>query len=636
MRSSVRLAPLAAGAMALAALATQVWARGGTPIPGDLAAELSGPWQAGQRVVVPRLVLDDGNVVSLDLEAFEVFAPDAQILDYAADGVHRLPPPPDRYFRGTVVGDPDSVVMLASGETLRGLVATNGEVYAIAAERDTYRAPGGAGRSLLRRIDPEGDRPVGAPPWRCFADEIDGLESPPAAVSALDLPSSCNGDPAWTATAYTINLAIETDYELYTKFNSTTLELAYIADLTAAASVIYLRDVHTTFQIGTTHLWTTASDPWTATDTESALYELGDYWHSHYSGVSRTIVHFLSGKNMGGGIAWLSVLCSGDFTCTISPEVCGSFYNHWGGGYGLSSSLNGQFSITNPALYWDLQCFTHEIGHNFGSPHTHCYTPPIDTCYNAEPGCYSGPLCGTAGQPSCSGGTIMSYCHLRPGGYNNIILFFGLLGQPSEAVRDCMRAFVESNAACLGVFESCTTPSAPSLTLPASVASGTKFTVKWNATSYDNSYELQDATDSGFSSPNTTVVTGASLDVVRTVSSTRTIYFRVRAINTCAASTYRSSWSSTGSISVTTGSGCSALTVANQTISNATLYTSCSSITAGPALLIAPTAAVTFRAATSVILANGAAVEAGGSAAAGTDASLALSLSAKHKQGGSR
>jgi Bacterial Ig domain/PA14 domain len=53
----------------------------------------------------------------------------------------------------------------------------------------------------------------------------------------------------------------------------------------------------------------------------------------------------------------------------------------------------------------------HEMGHNFGAPHTHDHTPPADGCGAND--------CTLAYE-----GTIMSYCHLCTGGMSNISLKF--------------------------------------------------------------------------------------------------------------------------------------------------------------------------------------------------------------------
>jgi len=59
----------------------------------------------------------------------------------------------------------------------------------------------------------------------------------------------------------------------------------------------------------------------------------------------------------------------------------------------------------------------HELGHNFGSGHTHNggYLPVIDTCGTSCP----------AGLPLAKSSTIMSYCHICTGGYSNMDYTFG-------------------------------------------------------------------------------------------------------------------------------------------------------------------------------------------------------------------
>jgi hypothetical protein len=150
----------------------------------------------------------------------------------------------------------------------------------------------------------------------------------------------------------------------------------------------------------------------------------------------RTFVHYLSGHPVTGGIAWVGVLCAADFQVGASD---------WGGGYSLTQVFG-----TYPLQIWDIDATSHEMGHNSGSIHTHCMGPPTypdwtDQCFNAEvapPGsapCYSG----TVTCPAPGGGTIMSYCHLPPCGWNYVSLVFH-----SRCINDLMLPEI-NGAACL-------------------------------------------------------------------------------------------------------------------------------------------------------------------------------------------
>ena len=57
----------------------------------------------------------------------------------------------------------------------------------------------------------------------------------------------------------------------------------------------------------------------------------------------------------------------------------------------------------------------HELGHNFGAPHTHNYAPPLDGCGSSPQDCTAADL---------DIGTIMSYCHICSGGVANVKLQF--------------------------------------------------------------------------------------------------------------------------------------------------------------------------------------------------------------------
>src|SRR5437870_2899288 len=136
-----------------------------------------------------------------------------------------------------------------------------------------------------------------------------------------------------------------------------------LTSLAAAATTIYERDTAVRLRFSYIRLWGAGTvDPWTATDASAALGEVRTYWNDPANDMAsiagpRTVVHFLSGKRVQGGIAYLNVLCNARY------------------GYGVSQVF-GSFDLSRPSQIWDVLVFSHELGHNFGSPHTHCYSPP--------------------------------------------------------------------------------------------------------------------------------------------------------------------------------------------------------------------------------------------------------------------
>jgi hypothetical protein len=264
---------------------------------------------------------------------------------------------------------------------------------------------------------------------------------------------------------HTARVAIESDFEYYGKFGNVLAATNYAGDLIGYAAVVYWDEVGTSLAISSVSLYTSAGDPWTQSDGLCALFEFGQYWNANHAGVSRTIAHFLSGRATGGGVAWVGVLCSSAFSVDLDPDDGGPIprqcpgltpeVDTYGGGYGFTGSLSGTFQFAHPTVMWDILAVTHEIGHNFDSPHTHCYAGlggdprPIDQCSVGESGGGGDTCNGTTGtwtlNPECAcgtpalpgagsltggtsgagAGTIMSYCHQIFPGYSNVSYTFG-------------------------------------------------------------------------------------------------------------------------------------------------------------------------------------------------------------------
>jgi hypothetical protein len=363
------------------------------------AAELAGPGQEGLEFDAAALAslraakstqveIDDfptapGTRGRLILRRFEVASASARITVSGSAGERSLPLPSIVHFSGRIEGDPDSRVYLAAqeGAVVAYLHSTAGHSYAGPDESRTHYVVRSAD-SPLNTVSTEAG-------WNCGAEEL------PAALTSQAGPSYPVADLTQVAGFNQAAVRIETDNQLYVHFGSDPNAVAaYALTLFGAVNVVYERDLAMHLTITEVHVWSSA-DPYPGPDTMSQLLQLGDWWHANRPTATypRTYVHYLSGHSVSGGIAWIGVLCSGDF----------AYNGHYGGGYGLT-----QVYGTYPLQLWDQYASAHEMGHNSGSVHTHCYTPPIDHCYNAEPGCYSGPV----QNPGIGNGTIMSYCHL--------------------------------------------------------------------------------------------------------------------------------------------------------------------------------------------------------------------------------
>ncbi|HEX2682868.1 MAG TPA: M12 family metallo-peptidase, partial [Ferruginibacter sp.] len=214
-----------------------------------------------------------------------------------------------------------------------------------------------------------------------------------------------------TSTFLKAQIAVDVDFATYNSFggNMTNATAWALAQMTAV-SAVYVKEINCQLEISYVRVWTT-QDPYTSTSGQVMLNQFGNEWNATQQGVPRTIAHLLSRRNNVdvAGIAWLGVLCS--------PNL----------GYGLSATLTG-VAPNLPNYTYDVETTAHEIGHNFGSEHTHSCSwvgGPIDTCVEVEGGCYNGPLHPTVG-------TIMSYCDISGGG--SVIMTFG--PQPGAVIRN--------------------------------------------------------------------------------------------------------------------------------------------------------------------------------------------------------
>lgn len=330
--------------------------------------------------------LPDGGEATLRLEPFHVLTPDATVVIGRPDGGFEIGRPDVSLFRGSVEGRDGSAVFLSFSPH-----GTHGVVETEAGTSILTSGPVGAGLpTVIADLASFPEPPDFAQGWSC---NIGPEHINPLGLDVDALVGGAEGDGTRNNPCRIARIAVDSDFEYTSRLFGTDPEAsaAYAVTLMGAVSEIYTRDLNVRLVVPFVRVWDEDVDPYNGGNLDAFRNE----WNANMRHIERELAHKLSGA-YGGGVAWVSVLC------------------HTSYGYGLSG-VNGSFPYPlrdHDSGNWDPFVVAHELGHNFGTLHTHDgYDPPIDGCGNGD--------CGLA-----YGGTIMSYCHICSGGMNNIVLGF--------------------------------------------------------------------------------------------------------------------------------------------------------------------------------------------------------------------
>ncbi|MEA1052540.1 zinc-dependent metalloprotease family protein [Lamprobacter modestohalophilus] len=386
----------------------------------SLTVAAADPLRDQLQVDSPEIAIDliGLGVTFVDLSRVEIFADGAEVIVNDGTNETRYAPGGAAYYRGHLKDNPQAIVTLT--------VEDNGALAGIVNDGDR-----------IWEISRSGSAPA------LQALEVDALAIPGFDCDAVEVPERVleqNADKPPTESQslapgeiYEATIAVDSDHAFYRLLGGRAAATTYVGTLFNYVGSIYENEIDVRLKVGNVYLYSTPSDPWTGSTTSQMLPQLAEYWRQNRPNVNRTLVHMLSGESLGGGIAYLNVLCSNDY------------------GYGVSANLEG-FTTQFGGIGWDGMVVAHEIGHNFSSPHTHCYiniggnSNPVDACWGSELStstmtCYRGQeklpsdnslSGGGSGQRD---GTIMSYCHQRSGGITNIAATFGNTAKGIRASR---------------------------------------------------------------------------------------------------------------------------------------------------------------------------------------------------------
>ncbi|WP_235298065.1 M12 family metallo-peptidase [Portibacter marinus] len=343
----------------------------------------------------------NGEEINLSLVKSNIFAPGFQIT--LNDGMTQSVFPLNRdemvFYRGIVEGEPHSLVALSLRDGLvHGFISS--ESHDLGLEKNEV------GQNVLVDLNSLNHQDL-----TCDTkDDGQGYSK-----EMLKAPKSSLRGPGDEVKIY-----IEVESDVVDWQGGVSQTITYITDLFNESAAIYAGDgvnkVISELQVNTSLTYFTTRGKRQIKPSSSSSY-LNLFQSAKASSFNGDLAQLVVYNNVGGVAAGFSGLCNSD----PSNSMC------------MSGFVNDYF--------FNLQIFAHELGHLFGSRHTHACVwngnnTAIDGCSGSTEGTCPLPPPATNGT-----GTIMSYC------YNNYGLDFneGFHPQPAAVMQNKV-----AQASCLG------------------------------------------------------------------------------------------------------------------------------------------------------------------------------------------
>ena len=324
--------------------------------------------------------------LQMNIVPFTVLTENATVELKTINNSISVPIPTHFMVRGTIHGKKNSSVFLAAfNDYCFGVFQWDepgkGRITLLL---QPYGAYSSGGTLVLRDVSSAKPKP-----YNCFAEELEGYQRKTDSImkfvaSEYAFENKISEDIQVSATR-AVHVALECNYSYFKRADSSVSKsVCYALALIGASSSIYTQDARIELRVPFLRVWT-EPDPYPG-DIGDKLTKLRTVWEDSMKYVQRSVTCMLSGEG-GGGLAYVGVLCN-----SFGYNVCG---------------VDASYNFPQDDYLWDVDVFSHELGHNIGSPHTHncSWAPAIDSCWNAEGGCFKF--------KTPRRGSIMSYCHLQ-------------------------------------------------------------------------------------------------------------------------------------------------------------------------------------------------------------------------------